>query len=59
MESREAKIPHGFEPSVITIDGPLPPIGADLQIRRHIEAFHPCSVPQSLHSKGLRGPTDL
>jgi hypothetical protein len=31
-KSREAKIPKGFQPSVIAIDGPLLPLGADLQI---------------------------
>src|SRR5208282_661235 len=38
-ESREAKIPHGFQPSVIAIDGPLLPLGADPQIQRHVESL--------------------
>jgi hypothetical protein len=37
-ESREAKIPKGFQPSVIAIDGPLVPLGADLQVRRYVES---------------------
>jgi hypothetical protein len=37
-ESREAKIPKGFLPSVIAIEGPLLPFGADLNIRRHVES---------------------
>jgi hypothetical protein len=37
-ESRKAKIPDGFHPSVIAIDGPLLPVGADLQLRRHVES---------------------
>jgi hypothetical protein len=36
-ESREARIPKGFQPSIIAIDGPLLPLGADLHIRRHVE----------------------
>src|SRR5580704_9013056 len=36
-ESREAKIPRGFQPSVIAIDGPLLPLGADEHVRRHVE----------------------
>src|ERR1700676_4775144 len=36
-ESREARIPTGFQPSVIAIDGPLLPLGADLHLRRHVE----------------------
>ena len=37
-KSREAIIPHGFKPSVIAIGGPLIPLGADLQIHRHVES---------------------
>jgi hypothetical protein len=36
-ESRKAKIPDGFQPSVIAIDGPLLPLGADEHVRRHVE----------------------
>src|ERR1700730_7544540 len=36
-ESRKAKIPNGFQPSVIAIDGPLLPLGTDLHMRRHVE----------------------
>jgi hypothetical protein len=36
-ESREAKIPRGFQPSVIAVDGPLLPLGADEHVRRHVE----------------------
>jgi hypothetical protein len=39
LKSREAKIPYGFQPSVIAIDGPLLPLGADQRIRRHIESI--------------------
>jgi hypothetical protein len=35
--TRKAKIPHGFRPSVIGIDGPLLPLGADQHVRRHVE----------------------
>ena len=35
-ECRKAKIPHGFHASIIAIDGPLLPLGADLHIR-HVE----------------------
>ena len=37
-ESRKATIPHGFQPSVIAIDGPLLPQGAPHDIRRHVES---------------------
>ena len=37
-ESRKAKIPDGFQPSVVAIDGPLLPLGADLHMRRHVES---------------------
>jgi hypothetical protein len=37
-ESRVAKIPKGFLPSVISIDGPLLTSKADQQIRRHVES---------------------
>src|ERR1700680_3665852 len=53
-ESREAKIPHGFRPSVIAIDGPLLPLGADPQIQRHVEPlfirapFHNRADPDSV-----------
>jgi hypothetical protein len=59
-ESREAKIPKGFHPSVIAIDGPLLPFGADLNIRRHVESvfirapFHNrCRPGHSHHGVGL------
>jgi len=38
-ESREAKIPRGFQPSFIAIDGALLPLGADQHFRRHVEAI--------------------
>jgi len=38
-ESRKAKIPDGFQPSVIAIDGPLLPLGADQHVRRHVESL--------------------
>jgi hypothetical protein len=41
-ESREAKIPDGFQPSVIAIDGPLLPLDADLHMRRHVEPLFIC-----------------
>src|ERR1700730_17466075 len=37
-ESRKAKIPDGFQPFVIAIDGPLLPLGADPNVRRHVES---------------------
>ena len=59
-ESREAKIPKGFQPSIIAIDGPLPPLGADQHIRRHVESvfirapFHNrCRPGLSHHGVGL------
>ena len=59
-ESREAKIPNGFQPSVIAIDGPLLPLGADHHIRRHVESvfirapFHNrCRPGLSHHGVGL------
>jgi hypothetical protein len=36
-ESREAKIPDGFQPSIIAIDGPLLPLDTDQYIRRSAE----------------------
>jgi hypothetical protein len=42
-ESREARIPPGFQPSVNAIDGPLLPLGADLQVRRHVESVFICA----------------
>ena len=38
-ESREDAIPRGFQPSVIALDGPLLPQGADKLIRRHCESL--------------------
>src|ERR1700736_498089 len=59
-ESRNAKIPNGFQPSVIAIDGPLLPLGTDLQLRRHVESvfsrasFHNrCKPGLSHHGVGL------
>jgi hypothetical protein len=59
-ESRETKIPHGFQPSVIAIDGPLLPLGADRHIRRYAESifirapFHNrCRPGLSHHGVGL------
>jgi hypothetical protein len=59
-KSREAKIPKGFHPSVIAIDGPLLPLGADQHIRRHVESvfirapFHNrCRPGLSHHGVGL------
>ncbi len=59
-ESREAKIPDGFQPSVIAIDGPLLPLDADPNIRRHVESvfirapFHNrCRPGLSHHGVGL------
>jgi hypothetical protein len=51
-ESREAKIPKGFQPSLIAIDGPSLPVGADQHIRRQCRVhFHSRSVPQSLKTR--------
>ena len=36
-ESRKAKIPDDFQPSIIAIDGPILPLGADHYIRRSVE----------------------
>jgi hypothetical protein len=36
-ESREPQIPTGFHSSVIAIDAPLLPLGADLHMRRYVE----------------------
>jgi hypothetical protein len=36
-ESRKAKIPDGFQPSIIAIDGALLPLGTDQYIRRSDE----------------------
>jgi hypothetical protein len=59
-ESRKATIPHGFQPSVIAIDGPLLPQGAPHDIRRHVESvsirtpFHNrCRPGLSHHGVGL------
>jgi hypothetical protein len=59
-EGREAKIPHGFQPFVIAIDGPLLPKGSALNIRRHVESvfirapFHNrCRPGLSHHGVGL------
>jgi hypothetical protein len=59
-ESRKAKIPDGFQPSVIAIDGPLLPLDADLRTRRHVESlfirapFHNrCRPGLSHHGVGL------
>jgi hypothetical protein len=59
-ESRQAQIPTGFQPSVIAIDGPLLPFGADLHLRRHVESvlilvpFHNrCRPGLSHHGMGL------
>jgi hypothetical protein len=38
-ESREAKIPKGFHPSFIAIDGPLLPRGTVHDIRRQVESI--------------------
>jgi|ERR1700674_1109531 hypothetical protein len=37
-ESREARIPRGFQPTVIALDGPLLPGSADKLIHRHCES---------------------
>jgi hypothetical protein len=59
-ESREAKIPKTFHPSVIAIDGPLLPLDADWHIRRHVEStfirapfYNRCRPGQSHHGVGL------
>jgi hypothetical protein len=59
-KSREAIIPNGVHPSVIPIDGPLLPVGADQHIRRHVELvfirapFHNrCRPGLSHHGVGL------
>jgi hypothetical protein len=59
-ESRKAKIPDGFRPSVIAIDGPLLPSGADHHVRPHVEPlfirapFHNrCRPGLSHHGVGL------
>ena len=38
-ESRQSAIPRGFQPSVIALDGPLLPRGADKLIRRNCESL--------------------
>jgi hypothetical protein len=38
-QSLAAKTPMGFHPSVIAIDGPLLPFGANRRIRRHVESI--------------------
>jgi hypothetical protein len=59
-ESREVRIPHGFQPSVIAIDGPLLPSGDDQHLRRYVESifvrapFHNrCRPGLSHHGVGL------
>jgi hypothetical protein len=59
-ESRETKIPKGFQPSLIAIDGPLVPLGCDQTIRRHVDfvfihaPFHNrCRAGLSHHGVGL------
>jgi hypothetical protein len=59
-ESRKAKLPDGFQPTVIAIDGPLLPLGADLNVHRHVESlfvrapFHNrCRPGLSHHGLGL------
>jgi hypothetical protein len=59
-ESRASKIPKGFQPSVIAIDGPLLPKGTAHDIRRHVESifirapFHNrCRPGHSHHGVGL------
>jgi hypothetical protein len=59
-ESREAKIPKGFQPSIIAIDGPLVPLGSDQTIHRHVDfifihaPFHNrCRAGLSHHGTGL------
>jgi len=59
-ESREAKIPKGFHPSLIAIDGPLLPQGTAHDIRRHVEStfirapFHNrCRPGLSHHGVGM------
>ena len=59
-KSREAQIPTGFQPSVIAIDGPLIPFGADQRVHRHVESvfirapFHNrCKPGLSHHGIGL------
>ena len=55
-ESRKAKIPVGFRPCVIAIDGPLLPLTADEHVRRHVELvfshapFHNRCKPGLSHS---------
>jgi len=54
-KSREAKIPKGFQPSFIAIDGSLLPLGADQRIRRYVESafirapFHNRCAPGLSH----------
>jgi hypothetical protein len=59
-ESRKAKIPDGFQASVIAIDGPLLPLDAHPEVRRHVESvfnrapFHNrCKPGLSHHGVGL------
>src|ERR1700736_4449433 len=52
--SREAKMPKGFQPSVIAIDGPLLPLGADLETQGKatplVQTLNPPSTqPQTLY----------
>jgi hypothetical protein len=55
-KEREAKIPRGFRPSIIALDGPLVPRDADVPIRRSCEAvfvrapFHNRCKPGLSHS---------
>ena len=46
-ESRVSQIPDGFRPSVIAIDGPLLPQGADNLIRRLLREHQPGENPLS------------
>jgi hypothetical protein len=52
-KSREATIPKGFQPSVIAIDGPLLPFGADQHTRRHVESIFIRAPFQSRCRPGL------
>ena len=55
-ESRQAQIPTGFQPSVIAIDGPLLPFGADFHIRRHVESVF---IRAPFHNRCKPGLSDL
>jgi len=45
---REAKIPKGFQPSFIAIDGPLLPEGSARNMRRHVESI---SIRATFHNR--------